>query len=289
MKKFLILATLIPILPLAGAEGNLFQAKLNIAKSENAVFNQEGLLYLPAFHIQKSDGILFESEQPHKLEYHNSDGRMQVGKDCTSIQNVRSMEFHFNITKAGKYRAWYRGSYPTNLAYNHRERMDNGVISPLIPDSENLPPNTWRWHKGPLYHLEKGKHIWSFPSPSAWCGGAKLDKLLLLPERFAAVTDENAKWETDVLIPERGEIVIRRIKTGLIGKWKMNADIQLNGGRFTVEYRYDGQAFKEIKIGDWEIPPAGVRYLYLRFRLEKAKGAKISPFVYNLGLLIQEK
>jgi len=295
MKKILISAVLASaFLSLQGAEGNIFQAKLSVEKNENAVFNQDGFFYLPASHVQKSDGIQIEAEQFHKLDYHKSEARMQVEKDCASILNVRAMEFHFEVVKPGKYRAWYRGNYPTLYPYNHRERIDDGKITELIPDSENLPINVWRWNSGPVYQLEKGKHVWQFPSPTAWCGGAKLDKLLLLPENetidAGAGPDAGANRETEVSIPERGEIVMRKIKTKQIQKWVINADTQLNGGKFTAEYRYDGeQQFKPLKIGEWQMVPEEVRYLYFSFQLEKAKDATVSPFVYNIALSVQEK
>lgn len=295
MKTQLISAVLaLALLPLAGVAGNIFQAKLRVQKNENSNFSKDGLFYLPASHVQKSDGVQIEAEQPHKLEYHKSEARMQVEKDCASILNVRAMEFHFEVVKPGKYRAWYRGNFPTSYSYNHRERMDDGETSGLIPDSENLPKNIWRWHSGPVYQLEKGKHVWQFPSPSAWCGGAKLDKLLLLPENETIDTgagpDAGENLETKVCIPERGEIVMRRIKTKQIRKWIINADTQLNGGKFTAEYRYNGeQQFRPLKIGEWQMVPEGVRYLYFRFQLEKAKDATVSPFVYNIAFLVQEK
>ncbi len=286
MLKGLMSVFLAAVFSLTGAEENIFRGKLNIDKSEHAVLNQDGLFYLPACHIQKSKGILFEAEQPNLLFYHTSNARLQDENGCMSILNVRAMEFKFHVIHPGNYRAWYRASYPTTYSYNHRECMDNGNISGLIEDSSNQPPNVWRWHKGPVYHLDRGEHVWKFPTPSAWCGGAKLDKLLLLPEEIDNVTDANAVWETGVRIPDQGEIVIRKIKTKNIQRWRINAEFQLNGGDFSGEYHYNGLSSRKIRIGEWENVPNGVRYLYFCFRLKKARDAAVSPFVYNLELQI---
>jgi len=198
------------------------------------------------------------------------------------------MEYLFQVTRPGNYRAWYLASYPTNLGYLHGERMDDGEHN-SVDDSILLAPNVWRWSKGPIYKLSKGEHRWSFPSPHAWCGGTQLDKLLLAPENMTDITEILADSATSVSMPQNGELTLRRIKAELLSMWCLNADLDLNGGSFKAEYRYDNQPFREYKLGVWKNIPAGVKYIFLRFHLERSKTQTLTPFVYNTELRVEEK
>ena len=270
------------------AEEDMFRARLRVEKSRNMILTPQGMAYLPSCQIQKGNGVFFEAEQMYGLQYNHPETRLQKDIDCISLIHVRFLEFRFEITTPGSYRAWYRATFPTNLGYSHWERMDEGETH-SVEDSNRLAPNVWRWCKGPLYHLDKGKHIWSFPSPHAWCGGTKLDSLLLIPEKMTDAPEGLKMPETEVRIPEQGEIFLRRIKASLLKKWRLGVDMELNGGNLAAEYRYDDGAWRMVRFAEWESVPDNAEYLFFHFRMKRAEGKLLSPFIHNLELLVQEK
>ena len=265
-----------------------FRARLRVEESRNMILNRHGMAYLPCRQVQKGDGIFFEAEQMHGLTYNYPDVRLARQGNAVSLIHVRFLEFRFDVVKPGAYRAWYRASFPTDLGYMHGECMDGGEVH-SVEDSIRLAPNVWRWHKGPLYRLENGGHVWSFPSPHAWCGGAKLDCLILAPETMADAPERVRPSETEACLPARGEILLRRIKASLLREWSMRFDTELNGGSFTAEYRYDGGNFRKIRLAEWERVPENAEYLFFRLRMERAEKSGLSPFVHNLELFVREK
>lgn len=287
MQKISALLILLTAFTLFASDDEPFKAKINIDTCRNAVLTERGMMYLPATHAQKGRGILFEAEQMNGLEYHFQKVRIQQEPGHTSIWDVKFLEFHFTVTKPGKYRTWYYATYPTNLGYNHGEYMDGGEKI-VISDSRFLSPNVWRWHSGPVYDLKAGKHVWTFPSPGAWCGKTKLDKLMLLPASVKAEPQKFTDVKTSVSMPGDGEIKLRRIKATLLKRWMFNAELELNGGRFAAEYRYDDQKFTRVTSGKWMNVPAKAKYLYFRFRLVRGKKL-LSPFAHNMTLMVVEK
>lgn len=288
MRFVVTLCLLIAGACLTASDSEPFRAKINIDSAENAVLNARGLMFLPAVQAQQEKGILFEAEQMNNLEYHYGNTRIQQEKGHNSIWDVKFMEYRFTVTKPGKYRTWYYATYPTNLGYLHSEFMDGGEkIS--VHDSHFLSPNVWRWHSGPVYELKAGEHVWTFPSPGAWCGKTKLDKLMLLPEQITSDPEKFTAVKTAVSIPLKGEVKLRRIKASLLKKWMFNCDFELNGGSFYAEYRYDEQKFQAIVPGKWMTVPSDAKYLYFRFRMERSKEKLLSPFVHNMTLMVVEK
>ena len=288
MKLISILCFLVAGAVLTASDDEPFRAKINIDSAENAVMNERGMMFLPAVQTQKEKGILFEAEQMNALEYHYGNTRIQQEKDHTSIWDVKFMEYRFTVTKPGKYRTWYYATYPTNLGYLHSEFMDGGEKI-QVQDSHFLAPNFWRWHSGPVYELNAGEHVWTFPSPGAWCGKTKLDKLMLLPEQITSDPEKFTAVKTAVTIPAKGEVKLRRIKASLLKQWMFDCALELNGGSFSAEYRYDDEKFQPIVTGKWMKVPANAKYLYFRFQLMRAKKQMLSPFVHNISLMVVEK
>ncbi|MHB9025595.1 MAG: DUF6259 domain-containing protein [Armatimonadota bacterium] len=163
--------------------------------------------------------ITMEAERATVIRFTADKGVM--GSDAKAsgghyIAYVDHMEFHFTAKEAGRYTAWYRGSYPFAGTWCHMENMDGGQSQTLI-DSQGIVTNQWLWSKGPTYTLAAGKHAWNF-TPAGWCGGTKLDKVVLVKEGTPAPTELGGKASA-ITSPLTGEAISEPISRRDAVRW----------------------------------------------------------------------
>ena len=150
--------------------------------------------------------------------------------------------FHFSVEKPGKYHVWYHNWFPLKADYNHHEYMDGSAVAQIVKDSMmgELDEKKWQWVKGPVYELAKGEHDYVFPSPTAFCAGARLDKIILVPAG-QELSDE-AKMKLPGSLTgggSTGEVISSSLKLRKIAQWELNYQKIENGGTIKVEYSYD--------------------------------------------------
>jgi hypothetical protein len=184
---------------------------------------------------------------------------------------------------------YLRAKFPLVAGWNHTEMMNDGMPERIV-DSDSRPANIWVWCPGLVYELQKGKNVWLFPSPTAWCGGAVLDAMVLIPEGMNIKPEEVDEKSIKLEFPASGKTTTRRIKLQLIASWRLDFVTVPNGGKIAVEYSYDGEHFSALEAGK-TYDTANVRqeYLYFRIIMETVKDAHISPFIHNLRFSIQRK
>ncbi|MCC6581455.1 MAG: hypothetical protein IT440_13545, partial [Phycisphaeraceae bacterium] len=186
-----LLLAAIPTLPgaaLAAEDAIENQAlKLEFPKSDNEADRDGGCLLLRGAYVQPADQplIVVEAERATTTRMVSEKGKVVAdplagGGYC--LEEVRTLAFSLKVAKAGKYVAWYRGWFPHAGGWIHSDQMDDGEMI-TNADSQGDKLNTWVWCRGPVYELTEGPHVWSL-SPFAWCGGARLDKLVLAPESW---------------------------------------------------------------------------------------------------------
>jgi hypothetical protein len=93
--------------------------------------------------------------------------------------------FPVNVTHPGRYRRWVRGFFPQGGGWLHSESLDYGPPQ-WFTDCDGSTAGRWVWVAGPVYDLSAGPHLLWLHN---WHGGARLDKVLLLPEAAPAPTD----------------------------------------------------------------------------------------------------
>ncbi len=194
--------------------------------------------------------ICMEAERASLLRF--TAGKGQVGKDeqasgGLSVAYVDHAEFHFTVTAAGRYTAWYRDYFPWAGTWNHSENMDGGNTN-VLTDSQGETLNQWMWTKGPTYELTAGKHSWNF-TPYAWCGGTRLDKVVLVPEGDAAPSGMGAV-STKSVSPASGEILSEEVSRKSLIRWG-GLKLQNASGKGTVSVTYSTDAG-----GTWNGLPA---------------------------------
>jgi hypothetical protein len=86
--------------------------------------------------------------------------------------------FPINVTTPGRYQRWSRAFFPQGGGWLHSESMDLGPQT-WLTDCDGSTAGRWVWVKGPVYDLTVGPHLLWIHN---WHGGARLDKVVLLPE-----------------------------------------------------------------------------------------------------------
>jgi hypothetical protein len=136
-----------------------------------------------AYAQQGGEPLAFEAERATEIRLAPTKGQVRHDPAASGglfLTHVDHAAFRFTLRTGGKYTAWYRGCFPWKGAWNHTENMDCGQ-SQIVVDSQGEVLKKWLWSKGPTYDLKAGEHCWNL-SPSGWCGGCGLDKLMLVPE-----------------------------------------------------------------------------------------------------------
>lgn len=233
--------------------------------------------------------LSFEAEEATILEPHSKDRQIAADPETSGgfyVYQVKHMEYHFEVVTPGKYCVWVHAYFPARGNWNHHEALDDGPPQTVV-DSDSGEDKRWLWVKETTYPLAAGKHRLVYPSPSAWCGGARLDKVVLAPEG-TSVSDMGPK-PSPITTGLTGKAFSHRIKVKRVRAWELAFARVENGGSITVEYSYDkGAAWlpfgKDIKL-PIEVPAARPRYLYFRFQIA-GQSNRPSPWLQALELYV---
>ena len=227
-----------------------------------------------------------------------------------AVINARSMGYDFVIAEPGEYQVWIRAYFPLQANYNHTESMDGDPAGKVIDSADPakiskteksgfsampvsahyLPPKVWHWTPNRTYHLTKGRHRWRWLSPTAWCGGCILDKIVLI-KKTSALKPENANTENRILHRQKsGELISRRIKIARIKSWMFEYTAAPGEGKIDVEYSYDEQNFKPLKNGT-RYETSGVKsvYLWIKIKMQNTEYGKCPPILYHYVFKFQKK
>lgn len=151
---------------------------------------------------------------------------------------VTELENRVAIETPGEYAAWYRAWFPVKGGWCHQESMDQGEAVQHT-DSAQGPDREWLWVRGPTYRLTKGEHRWLFPKPYAWCGGARLDKLVLAPTSapmpVAFGPAPTCREAAESAMFESSRIMLRETRA-----WSFSVELQpASTGTVTIDYSLD--------------------------------------------------
>ncbi len=202
-------------------------------------------------YAQQGDQPLWmEAERASALRFTPAKGRFAADPQASGglyLAHVDHAEFHFTLNDPGAYTAWYRGSFPLVGNWNHAENMDGGE-SHIVVDSQGEIINQWIWTKGPTYKLAAGKHSWNL-TPAGWCGGAGLDKLLLVKDPAFKPEGLGGAALTSIA-PAGGQAVTETVTRRNVVRWGRFSYENLGKGTVAVEYSTDNSA-------TWQPLPAG--------------------------------
>ena len=135
------------------------------------------------FDMGAGPGLAMEAEAAVDLVADPADGLAEP--ECSGGRCVVKVDrafFPINITRAGRYRRWVRGFFPRGGGWVHSESLDYRPPQ-WHTDCDGDTAGRWVWVAGPVYDLSAGVHLLWLHN---WHGGAKLDKVVLLPEGAAA-------------------------------------------------------------------------------------------------------
>lgn len=215
-------------------------------EKDGALAVEGGVIRLKRVYAQKkSEPICFEAEDATALELQSADKKIEADDSASGgyyVHFVKMLSFHFTVETAGKYQVWYHSWFPLKASYNHNEYMDDDAMAQNVNDSMmgKLDEKKWHWVKGPLYELSKGEHDYVFPSPTAFCAGARLDKIILVPVGQELADDAKMKLPVSQTVGgSSGEVISSSIKLGKIAKWELAYQKVVNGGTIKIEYSYD--------------------------------------------------
>ena len=204
------------------------------------------------------------------------------------LEYAKDLVFDFHVKTPGQYQVRFLAYFPSRGNYNHNEILNDGQRVNVI-DSNYQEAGVWFWTVGKTYNLEEGFNRYWLPSPTAFCGGARLDKIVMMPmDNIQPIVDmgpETSKMVTS----DHGNAMTRRIKLQRIKDWQLNAAITPNDGKVTLEYSYDANGpWQPVVLNTLTTPPSPKpRYLYYRIALQAVAG-KPSPWVQGLELLIHK-
>ena len=282
---------------------------------ESEALSQSGnTICFPVCVEQKSgDYLVIEGEDFFRYAPTKKDCRLLNSPNYSNsgaVVNARELIYDFAIATPGEYQVWIRAFFPRQANYNHSEFMDDGETR-VISDSTDhhkisktaksgattqvvldnfLPSNTWHWTPNFSYTLDKGSHRWTWTSPSAWCGGCILDKIVMI-RKGSNVEPESAGTENRIVYrPKQGTLTSRRIRTERIAAWLFEYAAEPGDGSITVEYSYDKEHFLPLKSGEQhKIKHGQGEYLWIRIRMSNAPYGKQIPVIYHYDFKFEKK
>jgi len=251
----------------------------------------DGLVRLRHEYRQDRDlPLVFEAEAATDLEFQSADKRIMSDAQASGgfyIDYVKKLEFDYTVETPGTYQVRLRAWFPLKAPYTHKECMDNGPVQ-TVDDSQLHDPGVWFWTTGATYELGRGLHHYAFPSPTAFCAGARLDKVAILPVDRSDVNDFGPV-ASPIVTPLTGQAVTERISLRLIKAWQLNYTATLNGGNATVEYTYDREKWLPAPSGEFsDVPQPKPQFIYFRFILT-GKAEQPSPWIQGVELQVQEE
>ncbi|NLC59089.1 MAG: hypothetical protein GX774_19820 [Armatimonadetes bacterium] len=236
------------ILGLAATLG-LLLAAAGAARGETHTFPVESLR-LAACQVREGQVVLgewfdqgeaaavsLEAEEAIGLLADPADGIAEAG--CSGgrcVVRVDRALFPIRITRAGRYQRWCRGFFPQGGGWIHAESLDFGPQQ-WFEDCDGSTAGRWVWVKGPTYALSEGVHLLWIHN---WHGGARLDKVLLLPE--GAAPPEGLGPEAQRRSPARAGWVLTPALTtpGLAGTPQVAWPAEAGSGRVALSLSLDG-------------------------------------------------
>lgn len=248
------------------------------------------MVRLPRAYRQEGNlPVMIEAEEASSVELDNLSRRIVLDKDASNgayMNYVKYLKFVIDIKTPGKYNSRILGYFPKSGNWMHYEQMDNGGKLGVW-DSRNGIAGVWLWTEGQEYDLDKGKHIYLFPSPTAFCGGSRIDKLVLMP--VGSKLDPGSVKPAVQTMPDSAEAVSRKLRLDRINAWKLDYHTELNSGKAAVEYSYDRKKWEVvISAKEYVVSSPKPDYLWLRFKLAAAKGKGRSPWIQGVSMYIKK-
>lgn len=232
--------------------------------------------------------IVFEAEKASLIKLRNRDERIANDENASGgsyIQYASQLEYDYVVETPGRYHVRFLAYFPLKGTWMHHERMDEGDVKGVF-DSQNGDVKTWLWTKGETYDLSKGEHRYIFPSPTAFCGGAKLDKIVLEPVEQQIELSGKGPASSPQIGENQGSATTKRVNLSRIKEWKLLFDAIKNDGRVQAEYSYDRKNWKRLVSDQTMTPPTPKPdYLWIRFKLQATSGKRI-PYVAGLKFSI---
>jgi len=280
-----IVAAALSALPVLGEETEAIRVPLRFETLENAV-TDGNLVRLRREYVQEgAKPLVFEAEEATVAELQSSDKRILADVQASGgycLHYVKKMEYVFTVETPGAYQVRFRAWFPLKGFYCHNERMDDGVAT-QVADSQSGEPQVWFWTEGAVYELAKGRHEYAFPSPSAFCAGARLDKVALFPVGKAEVAGQGPA-ASPITTPAVGVAISKRINLRRINSWRLDYETTTNGGSVVVEYSFDKEKWFPAPSGaTLAAPTPKPRFVYFRFSLNGKAGAS-SPWTQGVEL-----
>ena len=293
--------------------GNMQRGRIKFEESET--LSQSGTtVILPVMTEQKSgDYLVIEGENLSSYAPVKTNQTLAYSPEYSNgaaVINARVLGYDFMIAEPGEYQVWIRAYFPVQANFNHTESMDGAPIRKVIDSADPakiskaekygsqamprrdhfLPPKVWHWTPNLTYHLTKGRHRWIWPSPSAWCGGCVLDKMVLI-KKGNTLKPENADIKNQTLHRKmNGELISRRIKIKRIKAWMFEYTAAPGNGRIEVEYSYDEKNFKPLKNGTrYETSGVKGEYLWIRIKMQNSEYGKQPPVLYHYVFKFEKK
>ncbi len=269
--------------------GFVFAQEVTTRTASPLIANAQGLdqsngaLRLVGSAVQQAgQPLCLEAEQASLIRFTPNKGVM--GRDAGAsgglyLAFVDQADFRLKLTDAGTYTAWYRASFPLKGNWNHTESMDGGPTQ-AHTDSLGEVLDQWLWVKGPTYELAAGEHVWSF-APFGWCGGTKLDRVLL--SRNPAFVPEGLGPPTSTPTgPQSGEAVTEQLRPRTLVRWqKVSFDNASQAGSVQLEATTDSAVSWQPVPANGDVTKLGDRPLSLRVKLQAGADGG-SPYVQGL-------
>ncbi len=263
-------------------------------KLTDSVVKSSGWLQLGKKYLQTSDSsIVIDAADTTSLDFMTHHEDVIISNSDTTgkgaIRYVKRLENRLLVNKQDTYQVWYRAYFPVRGHWNHIEQMNDGSIVEVDDAFEDsCTPNEWLWHKGPRYDLPVGEHRYLFPSPTAWGGGALLDKIALLTASSRPPSGKGPDY-SPVRTSLRGEITSNTFLIEDFSVWKLEYEEDLHGGKIKVEYSYDKGETWNLLSAEKEMPIDKLqKYMILRFTLTAAPNGE-SPLLRDVNLLLYKQ
>ena len=231
---------------------------------------------------QAGQPLCLEAEQASLVRF--TPGKGIMGRDAGAsgglyVAFVDQADFRFKLAEAGTYTAWYRASFPLKGNWNHTESMDGGATQ-THTDSRGEVLDQWLWVKGPTYELTAGEHVWSF-APFGWCGGTKLDRVLLSRDPAFALTGLGPV-ASPATGPQAGEAVTEQLRPRALVRWqKVTCENVSQAGTVQLEATTDSAVSWQPVPADGDLTKLGDKPLALRLKLQAGADGG-SPYVAKL-------
>ena len=236
--------------------------------------------------------IVFEAEEATQLVFSNRERRIMADPTRSGgyyIEHVSELGFEFITATPGQYQVRLLAYFPIRGNYNHNEQMNDGPRQNIV-DSNHEEPEIWRWTHGAIYDLPAGENHYYFPSPSAFNGGARLDKVVLVPVKQADSIQAQGPAASPFITTNQGEARTRRIRLSRIATWQLNAETKPNGGEISIQYGYQPNGpWHPVELGKTiQVQSPKPRYIYFHFKLSGVQGQP-SPWIQGLELRIRKE